>query len=126
GQLSTPAVYAELARLRRGSGETNPPADIAAVVAALLSGEPRRLAGVVANDLEVAAVSLRPELDLVLAAGRGVGALAALVCGSGPTCAFLAHDAAHAAELVGRLRVALAGSGVKTGSPIPVASGCYL
>ena len=38
-----------------------------------------------------------------LAAGLAGGALAGLVSGSGPTCAFLAADAEHARELAGKI-----------------------
>jgi 4-diphosphocytidyl-2-C-methyl-D-erythritol kinase len=60
------------------------------------------------NDLQPAALSLQPELRRTLTAGREHGALGAIVSGSGPTCAFLASDAAHARELA----VALTGAGV--------------
>ncbi|HEY8730204.1 MAG TPA: 4-(cytidine 5'-diphospho)-2-C-methyl-D-erythritol kinase, partial [Acidothermaceae bacterium] len=59
------------------------------------------------NDLERAAVSLKPALRRTLDAGRDAHALAAIVCGSGPTCAFLVDDEPAAIALV----AALAGSG---------------
>ena len=55
-----------------------------------------------ANDLQPAALALAPYLRDTLAAGRDGGALAGLVSGSGPTCAFLAADAEHARSLAGR------------------------
>ncbi|MFB7502936.1 4-(cytidine 5'-diphospho)-2-C-methyl-D-erythritol kinase, partial [Streptomyces broussonetiae] len=60
--------------------------------------------GAVSNDLQPAALSLFPELADTLAAGRGAGALAALVSGSGPTTAFLAPDAASAQGIARELR----------------------
>src|SRR5207248_2645431 len=45
---------------------------------------------------------------LAFATGMEHGALAAIVSGSGPTCAYLAKDARHAADLA----VTLAGAGV--------------
>ncbi len=45
------------------------------------------------NDLQPAALSLQPLLRRALAAGKELGALGAVVSGSGPTCAFLAEDA---------------------------------
>ncbi len=54
------------------------------------------LAGALGNDLQAAALSLRPQLADVLKAGRAAGALAGIVSGSGPTCVFLAYDAAEA------------------------------
>ncbi|MFB7504321.1 4-(cytidine 5'-diphospho)-2-C-methyl-D-erythritol kinase, partial [Streptomyces broussonetiae] len=60
--------------------------------------------GAVSNDLQPAALSLFPELADTLAAGRGAGALAALVSGSGPTTAFLARDAESAEKVAAALR----------------------
>ena len=57
------------------------------------------MAGHVANDLQPAALTLRPELADVLTAGTDAGALAGIVSGSGPTCAFLCADAEHATRL---------------------------
>jgi 4-diphosphocytidyl-2-C-methyl-D-erythritol kinase len=58
----------------------------------------------VSNDLQPAALSLFPELADTLDAGRGAGALAALVSGSGPTTAFLTRDAESAEKVAGALR----------------------
>ena len=60
------------------------------------------------NDLERAALSLRPKLRFTLDVGEEYGALAGLVSGSGPTCAFLARDDEHALDLA----VALSAAGV--------------
>jgi 4-diphosphocytidyl-2-C-methyl-D-erythritol kinase len=78
------------------------------LMVALRSGDPAELGPLLSNDLQAAAISLRPELRRTLEAGREHGALAGIVSGSGPTCAFLAKDARHAASLT----VALAGAGV--------------
>jgi 4-diphosphocytidyl-2-C-methyl-D-erythritol kinase len=78
------------------------------LMTALRSGDPVRVGPLLSNDLQAAAVSLLPELRRALAAGREYGALGAIVSGSGPTCAFLAKDAAHAGDLA----VALTGAGV--------------
>ena len=51
------------------------------------------------NDLQPAALELYPELATTLAAGLSAGALSAIVCGSGPTCAFLCADADQADRL---------------------------
>jgi 4-diphosphocytidyl-2-C-methyl-D-erythritol kinase len=85
-----------------------PPALDNRLMAALRSGNPAEVGPLLANDLQQAAISLRPELRRTLAAGMEHGALAAIVSGSGPTCAYLAKDARHAAALA----VALAGAGV--------------
>src|SRR5262249_14969769 len=75
---------------------------------ALGAGTPAEVGPLLSNDLQQAAISLRPELRRTLAAGIEHGALAAIVSGSGPTCAYLARDSRHAAALA----VALAGAGV--------------
>jgi 4-diphosphocytidyl-2-C-methyl-D-erythritol kinase len=105
--LSTPAVYAEFDRLAAGREVPQPsvPEDL---LAALRAGDPGALGDALSNDLESAALSLRPDLRDVLAIGAGAGALGAIVSGSGPTCLFLAHDESHRLDLA----VALASSGV--------------
>jgi 4-diphosphocytidyl-2-C-methyl-D-erythritol kinase len=108
--LSTPAVYRELDRLRSAGrvadGTDLSPAD--PVIAALRNGPPDALAAALANDLQPAALSLRPELRRGLRAATDAGALAALVSGSGPTVAALAADEDAAV----RVAAALAGDGV--------------
>jgi 4-diphosphocytidyl-2-C-methyl-D-erythritol kinase len=109
GGLSTPAVYRECDRLRRegGAGDTVAavPAPVAdpGLLAALRAGSAAALAGALVNDLQAAALSLRPELGGTLAAGRSAGALAGVVSGSGPTCAFLAPDGVTAAAIAAGL-----------------------
>jgi 4-diphosphocytidyl-2-C-methyl-D-erythritol kinase len=98
GSLSTPAVYAELDRQRTGQ-PTAEPAALDALVGALRTGVPIELAPLLANDLQPAALALAPYLRDTLAAGARLGALAGLVSGSGPTCAFLAADAGQARSL---------------------------
>lgn len=104
GGLSTAAVYAELDRQRGPELARTAPDPAAAIasgglVEAVASGDPDRLASRLANDLQPAAITLAPYLAGTLAAGRDCGALAGIVSGSGPTCAFLARDAEHAVEL---------------------------
>ncbi|WP_329038152.1 4-(cytidine 5'-diphospho)-2-C-methyl-D-erythritol kinase [Streptomyces sp. NBC_00178] len=91
GGLSTPAVYGEFDRLTAGTGVPEPAAS-AALLDALRTGDATALADALGNDLQAAALSLRPSLADTLAAGMGAGALAALVSGSGPTTAFLVAD----------------------------------
>jgi 4-diphosphocytidyl-2-C-methyl-D-erythritol kinase len=109
GSLSTPAVYAELDR-QRAAGLEQPvrsdPYGLAALdelVLALSTGDPETLAPLLANDLQPAALALAPYLRDTLDAGRRLGALAGLVSGSGPTCAFLAADHAQARSLASAL-----------------------
>jgi 4-diphosphocytidyl-2-C-methyl-D-erythritol kinase len=126
GQLSTPAVYTALDRLRAaGPGKTAPdePDLDAALMSALRSGDAVRVGGRLSNDLQPAALSLFPALRKTLAAGLELGALGALVAGSGPTCAFLAANADRALELA----VSLSGAGVcrsvvRVAGPVPGAA----
>jgi 4-diphosphocytidyl-2-C-methyl-D-erythritol kinase len=89
-------------------GPPGPPQLSTALMAALRSGDPAAVGAELTNDLQPAAVSLRPDLRRTLTTGRQLGALGAIVSGSGPTCAFLARDAAHARDLA----VSLTGAGV--------------
>ncbi|AGM09618.1 4-diphosphocytidyl-2-C-methyl-D-erythritol kinase [Amycolatopsis keratiniphila] len=100
--LSTPRVFGELDKLRE---EGSPPriGSHTPVVEALASGDPRQLALLLGNDLQAAAVSLRPGLRRTLRAGVNAGALAGTVSGSGPTCAFLCADAQSAVEVAAEL-----------------------
>jgi 4-diphosphocytidyl-2-C-methyl-D-erythritol kinase len=98
--LSTPEVYAEVDRLR-GDEPVPPPSVPDALLAALGTGDATSLGAVLANDLEPAALSLRPGLATTLKAG--VGAVASLVSGSGPTVLFLAADDEHGAQIAGDL-----------------------
>jgi 4-diphosphocytidyl-2-C-methyl-D-erythritol kinase len=135
GQLSTPAVYATLDRLRAAQAvEPAGPANAAlpappepgldaALMSALRSGDATRVGQRLSNDLQPAAVSLFPALRKTLTAGLELGALGALVAGSGPTCAFLAANAERALELA----VSLSGAGAcrsvaRVSGPVPGAA----
>ncbi|WP_392671190.1 4-(cytidine 5'-diphospho)-2-C-methyl-D-erythritol kinase [Streptomyces sp. LN785] len=102
GGLSTPAVYGEFDRLTAVTDVPVPEAS-PALLDALRAGDTHALAEALSNDLQPAAVSLRPSLADTLAAGTGAGALAALVSGSGPTTAFLVADAESAAKVADAL-----------------------
>lgn len=94
--LSTPEVYRHFDHLHpHAPAEPAEPADL---LAALASGEPLRLARTLYNDLQGAAIDLRPELGALIDRGEREGALRGLVSGSGPTCIFLCDslDGAHA------------------------------
>ncbi|MBB0998597.1 4-(cytidine 5'-diphospho)-2-C-methyl-D-erythritol kinase, partial [Dietzia maris] len=52
--------------------------------------------GLLANDMEAAALSLMPALRRTLRVGREAGALHGMVSGSGPTCLFFCTDRDHA------------------------------
>ena len=115
GQLSTPAVYAALDRLRAAEADASAaerwaaePVLDAALMSALRSGDAGQLGRALSNDLQPAALSLFPALRKTLAAGLELGALGALVSGSGPTCLFLADSAGRALDLA----ASLSGAGV--------------
>jgi 4-diphosphocytidyl-2-C-methyl-D-erythritol kinase len=107
GGLSTPKVFRELDRLREVGA---PPQleDPEPVVAALAGGDPEQLAPLLGNELQPAALSMKPALRRVLRAGVEAGALAGIVSGSGPTCAFLCRSAASAVDV----GIELTGAGV--------------
>lgn len=113
--LSTAAVYAELDRLRarcelpvRAAAADLDPAPLRALAAAGLDA----LAAGLENDLEAAALSLRPELAATLEALRQAGALGARITGSGPTAlgVFADRPAAERAAASGGVR----------GAPAPI------
>jgi 4-diphosphocytidyl-2-C-methyl-D-erythritol kinase len=99
--LSTADVYAEFDRLGGGRREL----DLGALRA--LTRE-MALLPVLANDLQPAALALRPELGAVLGSLRGAGALGALVSGSGPTCFGLFEDRAAAENVAAKIEGAVA------------------
>jgi 4-diphosphocytidyl-2-C-methyl-D-erythritol kinase len=86
GELSTASVYAEADRL----GLSREPKDLSermfALGRALASGEPLPAdRGLLANDLQRAAISLCPQIAPVIDQALGAGASGAFVSGSGPT-----------------------------------------
>lgn len=96
--LSTPAVFGKLDQMER-----TPHLDTAELAAALRSGDVHQVARLITNDMQAAALSLRPQLRRTIEAGERAGALRGIVSGSGPTCAFLCEDAETAAEVAGEL-----------------------
>jgi 4-diphosphocytidyl-2-C-methyl-D-erythritol kinase len=91
--LSTAAVYAEADRIPSTRPHLDPDALrrlAAAPLAALAHG--------LENDLEAAALSLRPELATALGALSDAGALAARITGSGPTAFGVFESEGRAAE----------------------------
>jgi 4-diphosphocytidyl-2-C-methyl-D-erythritol kinase len=117
--LSTPQVYNELDR-QRETGPVGVVADSSRVLSALRSGDATALGHALSNDLQAAAVALKPALRRLLDTGRELGALGAIVSGSGPTVAMLARNDDHAVALA----AALAGQGVcravrRADGPVP-------
>lgn len=116
--LSTPAVYAAYDRL--GTAPSANPQVSPALMVALRSGDAAALGAGLHNDLQEAALWLRPELADTLAIGADCDTLGSVVSGSGPTVAFLATDDEHALDLA----LALAGAGVcadvvQAAGPVP-------
>jgi 4-diphosphocytidyl-2-C-methyl-D-erythritol kinase len=85
--LATADVYAQLDRMEGWREQL----DVEAVRAAVES-DPSGWEGAYENDLQPAALSLRPELGVVIEGLRAAGALVARVSGSGPTCFGLFAD----------------------------------
>jgi 4-diphosphocytidyl-2-C-methyl-D-erythritol kinase len=114
--LSTPEVYRTFDAL--GGASTAGPAD--GLLAALRQRDPDVLASALANDLQTATLHLRPELRDTLEAGMDAGALGGMISGSGPTCAFLAEDARHAAAIAAELEAGEVCHAVRTAvGPVP-------
>jgi 4-diphosphocytidyl-2-C-methyl-D-erythritol kinase len=111
-------------RAAQSRAAQSPPPDLdAALMSALRSGDATLVGRTVSNDLQPAAVSLFPALRKTLAAGLELGALGALVAGSGPTCVFLASSADRALALA----ASLSGAGVcrsvaRATGPVPGAA----
>jgi len=105
--LSTPDVYRKLDVMRTEFGvdvsTLEKPEVPEELVSALISGDAAEVARYMHNDLEVAALALRPELADTIEAGRKAGALKSMVSGSGPTIAHLAKDRIHAEQIANRL-----------------------
>ena len=110
--LSTPAVFRHFDELS-ASGPTDPAVrDVPeALTAALRAGDVCALAACLHNDLQAAALDLRPELARVIAVAEEAGALRAIVSGSGPTIAALVEDPGSAQ----RVSRALKASGLVAG-----------
>jgi 4-diphosphocytidyl-2-C-methyl-D-erythritol kinase len=107
GGLSTPAMFAALDR-SRDRGTAGPPTEVipANLLSALAAGDAAGIGAAMTNDLEPVALVARPDLSRVLETARAAGAAGALVSGSGPTCAVLAHDADSADRLAVAMRAA--------------------
>jgi 4-diphosphocytidyl-2-C-methyl-D-erythritol kinase len=120
GGLSTPEVYRELDRLRDSPWPPTALENADELMGALRQRRPEVLGAALANDLQPAALSLRPALADVLKAGYDAGALAGIVSGSGPTCVFLAADGAHAERVAAGLTAAgVCRSAVTARGPMP-------
>lgn len=97
--LSTAAVYAEYDALGLGEHLRAPQG----LFSALAEARPERLAAELHNDLEPAALELRPDLLDIRHEIETAGGYAALLSGSGPTWLALAGDADHARDVASEL-----------------------
>ena len=101
-ELSTPEVFRRWDALNPDAPAA--PAEVPhALLEALATGDVAGVAANLSNGLQDAAVAMRPELARVLQAGLDSGASAAIVSGSGPTCAFLASGEEAAVDVSVRL-----------------------
>jgi len=111
--LSTPSVFAEIDRLRAGRVLPQPRIS-ERLMHAVGGGNAEALGHLMANDLQPAACSLRPDLLQTLEVGEECSVLGAQLCGSGPTVAFLVRDGEHALDVVAAVQAAGVAEGVFT------------
>jgi 4-diphosphocytidyl-2-C-methyl-D-erythritol kinase len=95
--LSTAEVYARWAP----SGDAG--LDLDTFRDLLAGGDPAAIAGAIRNDLETAALHLRPELADRMSEVEAAGALRAFLSGSGPTIVGIARDEDDARRIAARL-----------------------
>lgn len=102
--LSTARVYAQLDRMK-GGRERLDPRPLRELAGSLDAGslDP----GALENDLQPAAMALRPELAQVLELLRDTGPIGTLVSGSGPTCFALFADRERAERAAAGIKGAI-------------------
>ena len=101
--LSTPEVFRRYDEMV-AAGELEPSTELPpGLLNALTVGDAAEVGAHLVNDLEPAALSLRPELARTMAAGQRAGVLGAVLSGSGPTCAFLAGSEEAAMDVATEL-----------------------
>ena len=102
--LTTADVYAEADNLNQNRGEAELESIRRKLRDAVIEGaSPLSYPEHLLNDLQAAAVSLRPEIEAALAALSGAGASHVMVTGSGPTAFGLFPTGAEAAEVAATL-----------------------
>jgi 4-diphosphocytidyl-2-C-methyl-D-erythritol kinase len=103
--LATADVYAEADRLGLARSEAELDGMRRKLIDATAEGaSPLAYTDLLVNDLEPAAVSLRPEIELALSALSSAGAIRAMVTGSGPTAVGLYADLESAERAAEGLR----------------------
>ena len=115
--LSTPAVYRQFDLLQEGS-PLGAPEIPDALMTALRGHDMAELGAALSNDLQEAALVLRPELQRALEIGLAESAHGAVLSGSGPSCLFLCESRAHAGLVADGLEAA--GLGPVSFAPGPV------
>lgn len=104
GGLSTADVFREADRLGGGRDARDLAGVRLGLRAATASGDsPLGYTDLLINDLQPAAISLRPEIEEALAVLEGAGASAALLSGSGPTAFGLFPGVDEATRAAGRM-----------------------
>jgi 4-diphosphocytidyl-2-C-methyl-D-erythritol kinase len=117
--LSTPEVYAEFDHLTKDNLKEKPEISLA-LLQSLAHGDPNEVAKNLENDLQSAAISLKPDLRRLLRAGEEAGALKGIVSGSGPTCVFLCFDDTQASDIaIDLLSSGTCTSAVTAYGPVP-------
>ena len=117
--LSTPRVY-DAFDAGHDAVPAGPPPEVPVdLVRALLAADVDGLGAALGNDLQAAAVTLRPELAAALELGVVESAVGAVVSGSGPTCLFLCRGRAHAVHVAGALQAAGHGPVSFAAGPVP-------
>jgi 4-diphosphocytidyl-2-C-methyl-D-erythritol kinase len=101
--LSTPTVYQEFDAMHRGHDVAAPEVPDA-LMRALRGHDVAALGESLSNDLQPAALRLRPELERALTLGRLESAHGAILSGSGPSCLYLCEGRSHAVQVAGALR----------------------
>jgi 4-diphosphocytidyl-2-C-methyl-D-erythritol kinase len=101
--LSTPAVYREFDELHRGRWVGDPEIPDA-LLQALRGHDVAAVGAALTNDLQPAALRLRPELQAALDKGPLESAVGTVLSGSGPSCLFLCESEAHALVVAAGLR----------------------
>ena len=101
GGLSTPTVYSKLDELREAADLVphDNPIPPAGLIEALEAGELETVVRHIHNDLQWAALELKPELQATIDKALAAGALTANVSGSGPTVFAIADSAEHARRI---------------------------
>lgn len=115
--LSTPQVYGEFDAMHEGS-EVGTPQIPDELMQALRGHDVAELGAALCNDLQPAALRIRPALEASLDHGRLATAYGAILSGSGPSCLFLCEGRAHATQVADGLRDA--GLGPVSFAPGPV------